>query len=74
GLVTGRARAGHGGEQQVELAVHGVDRQAGAGACGSSRNKVQNAWARQSRVACRFQPMRVRPSKWPSPSPVFNSR
>jgi hypothetical protein len=45
GLSTGAACAGPDVEQGLKFAEYGVESQAGAGAFGSRRNWVQNAWA-----------------------------
>ena len=56
-LQTGAARAGPDVEQGLEFAEYGVEGQAGAGAFGSFRRWVQNAWARAARVTWRCQPV-----------------
>ena len=57
GLQAGAAGAGPDAEQGLEFAEYGVERQAGAGAFGSLRRFVQNAWARAARVTWRCQPV-----------------
>ena len=70
----GVACAGHDGEQELQLADYRVEGQAGARAFGSRRSRVAKAWARQTRVTWRCQPVKERPSKWSRPRPVFSSR
>ena len=57
GLLAGAARAGPDVEQGLEFAEYGVESQAGAGAFGSFRRWVQNAWARAASVTWRCQPV-----------------
>ena len=57
GLAAGVACAGPDAQQGLELAEDGVEGQAGAGAFGSRRMSVQNAWASAASVTWRCQPM-----------------
>src|SRR5262245_51387004 len=74
GLAAGVACAGPDGQQRLQLAEDGVQGQADAAAFGSRRSWVQKAWASAVRVTCRYQPARLRPSKWSRPSPCLSSR
>ena len=62
------------GQDDLQLAQDLVEGHPGAGAFGSFRSMVQNAWASAARVTWRCQPVQERPSKWSSPGPVFSSR
>src|SRR6266540_5369235 len=69
-----RTRAGPTSEQQLQLTHYRKGGQADARTFGSSRSKVTNAWATDTRVTWWCQPCQERPSKWSRPSASFNSR
>src|SRR6266498_802580 len=54
--VAEMACAGHGYKQGLQHAEYGGEGQAGAGAFGSRRSRVHNAWASTARVTWRCQP------------------
>src|SRR3954447_19830228 len=64
------AHAGPSGQQGLQFVQDRVQAQAGASAFGSLRSPVRNSWAAVTRVTCRCQPAKVRPSKWSRPSAV----
>src|SRR5712691_5896154 len=74
GLAAQGAGAEDDGEHDLQLAQDLVQGHPGARTFGSVRIMVQKAWARTARVTWRCQPVNERPSKWPSPRPVFSSR
>src|SRR5450755_3432589 len=74
GLAAERAGAEDEGEHDLQFVQDLVERHPGAGTFGFARIMVQNAWARTARVTWRCQPVKERPSKWASPSPVLSSR
>src|SRR2546430_8886045 len=56
GLAAQGAGAEDEGEHDLQFAQHLVEGHPGAGAFGSDRSMVQNAWARTARVTWRCQP------------------
>jgi hypothetical protein len=50
GTLTGVARAGHEHQESLQFTDNRIDAQAGASTFGSSRSRVQKAWARTVRV------------------------
>src|SRR5712691_8364753 len=74
GLAAQGAGAEDEDQHDLQLAQDLVEGHPGARTFGSALIMVQKAWARAARVTWRCQPVNERPSKWPSPRPVFSSR